>query len=276
MTSTSIQLNRIIAEVTNRAKPYGIYSLFLDFDGTLVPIAANPATPQLDSATRETLRRIASSPWCVTTIISGRSINDLRPRIGLDSPIYAGNHGHEIKGRGLHFEEPGAAGLRERLQRLTWSLVAALQPVPGVYVEYKGLTTSIHYRQVSPAEFERVEAAVLGEVARNEDDFRINKGKKVFEIVPRSGWHKGAAALWINQHLGLDEKLSIYLGDDTTDEDAFETLTEAITVEVGGSGLGCAGFQLPDPEAVQEFLGWMADFVERPESSAKLAGRNGH
>lgn len=275
MTSTSVLLNRIIAEVATRAKPHGIFSLFLDFDGTLVPIAANPATPELDSMTRETLRRIARSPSCVTTIISGRSISDLRPRIGLDGPIYAGNHGLEIRGRDLHFEEPSAAGLREKLQRLTWSLVASLQPVPGVYVEYKGLTTSVHYRQVVPADVQRVEDAVFGEVDRNEDDFRVNQGKKVFEIVPRSGWHKGAAALWINQHLGLDERLSIYLGDDTTDEDAFESLTEAITIEVGGSGLCCAGFQLPGPEAVQEFLEWLADFVEHAEFPAKPAGRNG-
>jgi len=65
---------------------------------------------------------------------------------------------------------------------------------------------------------------------------------------------------WINRHLGKNgEVLSIYFGDDTTDEDAFRVLPDAITVKVGGSRATHARYRLPDPAAVHQFLNWLAD-----------------
>jgi trehalose-phosphatase len=256
-------LAEVISEVVRRVRPDRRISLFLDFDGTLVPIAPDPATPQLDAGTYETLKRISSREFCVSTIISGRAIADLYSRIRLDGLIYAGNHGLEIRGRDLDFVEPSAVAAREKLAKLTGDLSITLRPVAGVYVEYKGLTTSVHYRQAGQHDVVRVEGAVRGAVARQAGRFRVNAGKKVFEIVPRTNWHKGAAAQWINRRLCLDEQLSIYFGDDTTDEDAFSSLPQAITVAVGEMGSTSARYQLPGPEAVHEFLEWMADFEPR-------------
>jgi trehalose 6-phosphate phosphatase len=259
ITTVSPAVNRITGEVTRRATSGSQFSLFLDFDGTLVPIAATPATPQLDSQTRETLRRIANKHFCVTSIISGRSIEDLYPRIRLDGLIYAGNHGLEIRGRDLEFVQPLAAACRDRLRQISANLITTLRPVAGVYVEDKGLSASVHYRQVGQDDVGRVEDAVRNAVAREGNCFRMNAGKKVFEIVPRTNWHKGAAAQWINHQLGLNERQSIYIGDDTTDEDAFATLSEAITVVVGETAYTGAEYQLPGPQAVHEFLNWMAE-----------------
>ena len=97
-------------------------------------------------------------------------------------------------------------------------------------------------------------------VARHGELFRVNSGRKVFEIVPRTDWHKGAAVRWINSHLGEKPTLTIYLGDDATDEDAFSVLPDAITVKVGGSPATCARYRLPDPPAVHEFLLWLAAY----------------
>lgn len=260
MTITSATVSQIIDEVTRRARPRKRLSLFLDFDGTLVPIAADPATPRLDSATRETLRRISSKESCVVSIISGRAIDDLYPRIQLDGLIYAGNHGLEIRGRDLKFVQPAAAACRDRLHEISRNLFATLRCVAGVYVEDKGLSASIHYRRVAQDDVGRVGDAVRSAVARDGNCFRMNAGKKVFEIVPLTDWHKGAAAQWINGQLGLDEEQSIYFGDDATDDDAFATLSQAITVEVGEKVFASAGYNLPDPEAVHEFLDWMAEF----------------
>jgi trehalose 6-phosphate phosphatase len=260
MTPTMTSVSRVISEVTRRAEPGSVFSLFLDFDGTLIPIAEDPTTPRLADAARETLRRVCSQEWCVTTIISGRAIDDLYERIGVDGPIYAGNHGLEIRGRGLDFVQPTAAALRERLERLSKDLMNTLRPVAGAFVEYKGLTTGIHYRRVGERDVVRVEDAVRGALEREGDDFRLKPGKKVFEIVPWTNWHKGVAARWINRHLCLDEYLSIFFGDDTTDEDAFSTLTKAITVEVAGTGFTSARYRFPDPQAVHQFLEWMAGF----------------
>ncbi len=263
MIPTSSSLTLVTSEVARRAKPDSVLSLFLDFDGTLVPIAADPSAPRLERRTRETLRRISGKQSCITTVISGRAIDDLHSRIRLDGIVYAGNHGLEIEGRDIHFVEPVAAALKERLDRLSKTLAMKLHPIDGALVEYKGLSTSVHYRQVEPRDVDRVKEAVIATVAQQGERFRLSQGKKVIDVVPRTEWHKGAAARWINRQINVEEPLSIYLGDDTTDEDAFSALTKAITVRVGESGATCARYRLHDYQAVEGFLEWMADFNPR-------------
>ena len=251
-------LSQFVGEVGERIKTAERVSLFLDFDGTLSWLAPSPETAWLSEQTRETLDRISKMHHVVTTIISGRAVEDLYARVRLDGLIYAGNHGLEIFGRHLRFVEPSAAARRELLSRLSLSLAERLQPISGALVEYKGYTASIHYRQASETDVPEIEDAVRRAVALVSARFRVNAGKKVFEIVPRTDWHKGAAVHWINRHLGNGAVLPIYLGDDATDEDAFCVLPDAITVKVGPSEVTCARYQLPDPAAVHEFLEWLA------------------
>lgn len=236
-------------------------SLFLDFDGTLVPIEANPASPRLDPGTAEALKALSDRDFLVTTIISGRAVEDVYARIRVQGLIYAGNHGLEIFGRNLRFVEPGAVAWREQLERLCDGLLVELQPIAGAIVEFKGLTASIHYRQVAESDPPTVEEAVRAAVVRAGDLFRLNPARKVFEIMPRTGWHKGAAVRWIDERLGGDEVLPVYLGDDTADEEAFRILPEAVTVRVGARRAICARYSLPDPAAVQEFLLWLGILV---------------
>jgi trehalose-phosphatase len=87
--------------------------------------------------------------------------------------------------------------------------------------------------------------------------FRLNLGRKVLEIVPRTAWHKGAATQWIISHLGADGLLPIYLGDDNSDEDAFAVLRDAVTVRVGGPLASCANYGVPGPQEVHQFLQWL-------------------
>jgi trehalose 6-phosphate phosphatase len=248
---------QVIAEVEDRIQSANSVSLFLDFDGTLVPITANPA-PHLDPNVLETLKLLSSQEFLTTTIVSGRAVEDLYGRIRLENLIYAGNHGLEIFGRDLRFVEPLAWSRREQLETLCGELGAQLRPIPGVLAEYKGLTASVRYRLAAEADVAEIQAAVYAAVDRNGEVFRVNPGRKVLEIVPCTGWHKGAAVNWINSHLAETPALSIYLGDDTSDEDAFSILPDAITIKVGLAGVTCARYQLPDPAAVHEFLLWLA------------------
>jgi trehalose 6-phosphate phosphatase len=245
--------------VQKRFNGASLFSLFLDFDGTLVPIASDPSIPRLDARSRLLLERIAAAHCCVPVIISGRAIDDLYTRVGVERLIYAGNHGLEIRGPGINFVEPAAAARVERLRLLSRDLAGNLRHIKGALVEYKGLTASVHYRQVAPREVPCVQQAVCAAVAAEDKRFTINCGKMVFEIVPCTNWHKGEAAQWIIQRLNLDERSAIFLGDDTTDEKAFSTLQQAVTVRVGWNGSTLAGYHFPDPETVHEFLEWMAD-----------------
>jgi|HubBroStandDraft_1064217.scaffolds.fasta_scaffold02327_5 trehalose 6-phosphate phosphatase len=254
----------LVSEIEARTRSAALISLFLDFDGTLVPIAADPAAPRLDPDATATLRLLSSQNYFVTTIISGRAIEDLYTRIRLDGLIYAGNHGLEIFGRQFRFVEPAASARREDLGRLCEELALELRPLPGAIVECKGLTASVHYRLAAEEDRARIQQAVYSATARSGALFRVNPGRKIFDIVPRTNWHKGAAVQWINGHLAdkaEKELLTVYLGDDASDEDAFAVLPDAVTIKVGAAAATCARYQMSGPADVHEFLLWLAHCV---------------
>src|SRR5579871_6346351 len=97
------------AALEHRIRSAERLSLFLDFDGTLSPIVADPGMAQLGMGIHSLLTALARAARITTTVISGRSVEDLYARIGVDGLIYAGNHGLEICGRHLTFVEPVAA-----------------------------------------------------------------------------------------------------------------------------------------------------------------------
>ncbi|MBZ5729280.1 MAG: trehalose-phosphatase [Acidobacteriia bacterium] len=245
-----------LTEVEERIRSARQIFLYLDFDGTLAPMVADPAAARLCPEARETLRRLAGRGSWTVTIVSGRAVGDLYARIGLDGLIYAGNHGLEISGPNLHFVEPEAAARREPLHRLALELAVRLRPLAGVLVEYKRLTVSVHYRRAAAADIAKAEAAVREAVAAG-GEFRLMPGVQVFEIVPRANWHKGAAVEWINRRLGNGDALAIYLGDDASDEDAFAVLPDGITVKVGSAATAHARYHLSGPGEVDEFLSWL-------------------
>ena len=127
-------LLRVVTEVKQRVKSAAQVSLFLDFDGTLVPIEADPASPCLDLVTAEALQKLSSRDSVVITVISGRAVEDLYARIRIQGLIYAGNHGLEIFGRNLLFVEPRATARRQELERLCDELRVQLQPIEGAMV----------------------------------------------------------------------------------------------------------------------------------------------
>ena len=233
-------------------------SLFLDFDGTLAPIAAEPKLVKLDASTREALANVSCKSGIVTTIISGRSIEDLRMRVDLPDIIYAGNRGLEISGRQLEFLEPVAATRSVQLRDITDSLASRFQGIPGVLVEFKGLTSTVHYRGAADTVIPMIENAVHAAVAPFASLFQEDTGNKALDIVPRIGWHKGCAVAWINEHLGLRDALCMYFGDDWTDEDAFGTLSGAMTFRIGEDSESRAKYCLESPTEVREFLQWLA------------------
>ncbi len=247
----------IIVDVEQRLQTAERTFLFLDFDGTLAPIEADFAAPKLDPAVGDILALLAAQPAMVTTIISGRAVEDLFGRIRLQGLIYAGNYGLEIFGRNIRFVEPLAAGRRKKLERLSDEIAARLRTIGGAVVEFKGLTASVHYRHAAESDYAEIHESVRTAVGRDGGLFRLVNGLKVIEILPHTNWHKGAAALWIMKRLGGEKALTIYLGDDAGDEEAFLVLPGAVTIRVGAQP-SCAAYRLPNPAAVHEFLRWLA------------------
>jgi trehalose 6-phosphate phosphatase len=232
--------------------------LFLDFDGTLSPIVEEPERAQLPLDTRNTLRTLASREGVSLAIISGRPIYDLRERVGLKNLIYAGNHGLEISGPGMHFIEPAAAQRIKALGELSRHLRTRLRHIPGAGVEYKVLSASVHFRKAPPDREEEIGERVQTAVGSLGNLFEVTMGLKVFEIRPKVNWNKGMAVRWIKQATTPDA-LPIYIGDDTTDEDAFAALPEGITISAGRAEKTSARYSLAGPDAVQRFLVWLGE-----------------
>ena len=130
----------------------------------------------------------------------------------------------------------------------------------GALVEPKGLTASVHYRNVAPELWDEVGRVVEQVVASDADRFVLTSGNRVWEIRPRVAWHKGEALDWIMRHLGDPaRRLMFYLGDDRTDEDAFARFPERRDRQDRSSPSSTlARYHLADPAAVERFLGWLA------------------
>lgn len=120
--------------------------IFLDYDGTLAPVVDSPDRARMTDDMRTLLGRIKEK--MPVAVISGRSLRDLQDRVGMEGVVYAGNHGAEIWDGGKTVLCPGTAGGRGALRGLLEALRAALASVPGVLIEDKGLTASVHFRKV--------------------------------------------------------------------------------------------------------------------------------
>ncbi len=231
--------------------------LLLDFDGTLAPIAPTPGEAALPAPTRSVLERLVRSPRCTVVVVSGRALDDIRAKIGLDGVVYVGSHGLESDGFPPY--EP-TASFRETLARARSELGARLAGVPGVIFEDKKVSLAVHYRRVEPREIARVESAVRGAVAALDHGelLEVSPGKMVFELRPRLGWNKGTA---VDLVVRAEERrrggcvFPIYVGDDATDEDGFRALEgRGLAVLVGERPESNATHFVSDTEEVARML----------------------
>ena len=234
--------------------------LFLDFDGTLVPIRDRPSECFLAEDVRHTLSQLSSIPPLKVGIISGRALSDLRDRVGLQQVVLAGNHGLEIEGPGFAYCEQHAKYLSVELRELVNRIGQELQRFAGAWVEDKKLSASVHFRQVNPAEHSHVRDVVqqVTAAAVAQRRFILRPGKQVVEIRPAVGWNKSNALHWIVERMSkLPSPDVIYFGDDTTDEDVFTEWPTAITVSVGNHHETAARFSVADHDEVHRSLLWM-------------------
>lgn len=203
----------------------GSPGVFLDYDGTLTPIADRPEQATLSAATRAQIARLADC--CPVTIVTGRDIGVVRDFVRLDQIGYAGCHGMDIAGpAGSNLRYEAAASLLPVLDAVEADLRRGLQGIPGALVERKRYSVSTHYRLVDPTDTAAVDAVVAG-VAQRYATLRRERGKKVFELRPDVDWDKGSAVAWLMASLSLDPRAATYIGDDETDEHAFALLAGA-------------------------------------------------
>lgn len=250
----------------------GVKGLFInpiffmtDFDGTLSPIVEKPEMAEMSPDLRPSLSRLAE--LCPVAIVSGRGLSDLKSRVLLEDVYYAGNHGYEIEGPDLDFVKEEAKEARKSIEKICDRIQRRADYIDGVIVEDKIYTASVHYRRVEDEIVSDLWKIVEEETKpfREKDLVKVSHGKKVYEIKPSFDWDKGkAVSLLLNVASVEEETLTIYIGDDTTDEDAFEVLRN--------SGVGilvskkdkdsAADFRLRNVEEVGELLFKLVDLLE--------------
>jgi alpha,alpha-trehalase len=237
----------------------------LDYDGTLSEIVPDPDAATLVDGAAEALEQLAAQ--CPVAILSGRDLADIRDRVGVPGLWYAGSHGFELCGPdGSAFCNDAAADAVGVLASAAADLRAELSEVPGALVEHKRFAVAVHYRKVAPEQVAETIAAARRQGLRR--GLRVTGGRKVVELRPDVDWDKGAALSWICERIRHAERvLPIYIGDDLTDEDAFDVLRLrgvgiAVCHDEAGDRPTAASFTLRCPAEVGEFIrrgsNWLA------------------
>lgn len=254
----SSELHEHMPDVANRIVSATRLLILLDYDGTLCPIVDRPEDAHLPAMTKALLQVLGGCPNVSLAIVSGRSLSDVRGRVGLSHLAYAGNHGMELNAAGIEWIEPRAAASRDILNLLCGILEAMLRGIPQVKVENKGLTAAVHSRLVAPERLGEVHRIVHAATAAVGQLFRVATGHCVYEILPIVNCNKGTAVKWIRELEENAPDLAVYLGDDETDEAAFLELPDDITVRIGAPLDTFARYHLPGPAEVQRCLSWIA------------------
>jgi trehalose-phosphatase len=233
--------------------------LVLDFDGTLAPIAPTPEAAAMPTPIRHALQSIRRMPRTQIAVLSGRSLADLQQKVSLPGILYSGNHG-------MTFSRPSLAWDRKQFaiwRRSSHEVVRLLKPLveswKGARLESKGPDVSLHYRLSPPQDTLRLVPKALKLVQKL--PLQARHGKCVLEFRPTGSPGKGDAILRIaNRYPGWRrDGLCVYMGDDTTDEDAFRALRKlgrnTLGLKVGG-GPTAAHYHLRSKKEVLRFLEW--------------------
>ena len=229
--------------------------LILDFDGTLAKIAKRPDEVVLEKKTIKALTVLSKSSFYKLAVVSGRALENLKSFFRIEKIIYAGNHGLELEG-GISL--PEKARKAKKLEALVWllgeKLRGDLSNVPGILIEDKNYTLSIHYRTIS-REYYPFFNQEIERFRKQYSHWPLvwRRGKKVWEVRPAVRWGKGELALYLTKK--FPGALPIVIGDDDTDEDMFKILKRrGITIRVGRSKKSSAEFYVNSSKEVMVFL----------------------
>jgi trehalose 6-phosphate phosphatase len=215
-----------------------------DYDGTLAPIVEHPEFAVMRQRTRQLLIRVSAK--FPTVVLSGRTRADVAQKLeGTGIQQVIGNHGAE-----------GATSLQlngstqNRVQQWKTTIQEHLPLDPGLWVEDKGLSLAVHYRNAFSDKEEAVRRIVR--VASELDGVRIIGGKEVVNLVEAHAPNKGTALAAERDRLGC--KSVLYVGDDENDEDAFALSGDLVSVRVGKKATSHARYYIQSQSEIDDLL----------------------
>jgi trehalose 6-phosphate phosphatase len=196
---------------------------FLDYDGTLTPIVSRPELAIMSEEMREVIRNLSKK--FTIAIVSGRARKTVEDFVKIDGIFYAGSHGFDIKGPEMSLIQPAAENAVSLISKIIEQLKKDIGHIEGVIIEDKKFSVGVHYRLVDESFIPSIKKIVEAKLDKY-IELRLMSGKKVFEILPAFYWDKGKAMRWILEALDIsfNDATIVYIGDDTTDEDAFRMI----------------------------------------------------
>lgn len=247
--------NNILTKIKNTK----LLLMFLDYDGTLAPFATDPARAFPLPKIKEQLQKLSQNQNVFLSIITGRKISDLKKLINIENINYAGIHGLEIEINNSrnNFEEENK--FVNGLESLKNYLKTNYCSRKNFKLEDKKYVLTLHHPQNINT------TNIIKNISQqiNKEKFEIMAGRQIIEVKP-VGWDKGKAVKKIKKHIlqtinkEKPQHLNIYIGDDTTDEDAFSVLDSendlSIYVKNEDNIETKAKYYLNNPEEVLQFL----------------------
>lgn len=262
----------LIGEVYQSGKPV---MLILDYDGTLAPIVDDPDKAELPATTGALMRSMASLAGVHIGVISGRALNDVRNRVGLEGVLYAGSGGLELELAGVRKSFPVLNAITDQMEIIRRRLGPLVDSFSGAWIEKKPGCLAIHHRaltSISSAELSMRAAEILSLLP----EVRFRTVSKAIEVAPVKGWHKGTAVEAMLRFYGEGSKsppFPVYFGDAANDTEGMVAALQSggVTVGVGNDAPAVAQHSVKDPEGLNRQLGVLLEVLEQKSNCHRQA-----
>ena len=249
-----LDIDQLVHWIKNRQQ----ILLMLDYDGTLIPFAKDIENAFLSSETKQKLMLLQQFTNVELAIVSGRRIEDLHRFFGMDNIIYCADHGLRMQWKNSYCRFLGDAfDCRKIVAGISQKISQHAKRFPkSIHIEHKPYSTVLHYQQATDAEateaiacFEKYAASIP-----DEKNFQLLRGNRLMEI-RSSKQNKGVAIGFLLNEFSEKDCAPIYIGDDTTDEDAFEALGDrGVSIKVGETLNSQANFFVEEQKEVESLL----------------------
>lgn len=231
--------------------------LFLDYDGTLAPFHPLPGEAYALENSVEMLKKLSKSEKYKISFVSGRKLSGLQKMLEIENANYAGSHGLEVK---LAFEDEITYpfqnnNIKGKSKKLYQKTKEKYKLMDKVKLEDKGFGIALHCS--SEEQESEIESSLKADFS--ETAYQVLAGRKLVELRPE-GWDKGKAVKYISEKVkvffNINNYLTIYIGDDRTDEDAFRKIESGISIYVKNDDnlKTAADYYLKDPEDTAKLL----------------------
>jgi trehalose 6-phosphate phosphatase len=218
---TSALLSEALAPL--RQNPQRTAVMF-DIDGTLAPIVDHASDAHVPESTRQLLIAVARS-YGLVACVTGRRASEARAMVSIGSINYVGSHGVELLRAGWTEAvlDAGVADWIRRIQDFGRESDTADTRKRRVRLEDKGPIVAFHWRGAPDEDAAKAAVDAIAQRAQAAG-LRTHWGRKVLEVRPPVKIDKGSGIQRLLTEVGPDIEMALYVGDDTTDIDAFRAL----------------------------------------------------